>query len=396
MANKKMICPNLIINKIKWKQIINSWKNSRLPHALLFHGPQGVGKEGHAIELSALLNCNNIIKNRACGFCPSCKKVKSFQHENIKVIIPLPRGKISSKNDSVVKAFKNEKSLQEYFDLLRKKITEPYSYINIKGANTILINSIREIKNNISMSLEKNSWKVILIFQAEKLCTPNPDSAHSLLKVLEEPPKQTIFILVSSKQNIIINTIQSRCQNIYFPAISKNILMDYLLKENQTPEKASIIANISLGNMSLCHSLINDYDAVLNNLSTFLEACFSRNPSNWNNFIDLSARLKMKDIHLLEQIFNSAIIFFRDLLYYSTTNLNKNIIYKNYNEKINIICNKYPNGDWHKCIEHIENTYDYILRNGYLPLMVINLFIDIQKSLKNKYHKTIDLSEWVS
>jgi len=104
----------------------------------------------------------------------------------------------------------------------------------------------------------------------------------------------------------------------------------------------------------------------------------------------------MKDIHLLEQIFNSAIIFFRDLLYYSTTNLNKNIIYKNYNEKINIICNKYPNGDWHKCIEHIENTYDYILRNGYLPLMVINLFIDIQKSLKNKYHKTLDLSEWLS
>ena len=390
-----MIYSKLILHNTNWKKLLNSFKNNRLAHAMLFHGPEGSGKEGHALEFAGLINCNNNDNNEACGKCSSCKKIKSFQHENINIILPLPRKNIKNNRDSISKVFDGP-LLKEYIEMINAKQKDPYYKIQISGANTILINSIREIKNNISMSLEKNSWKVILIFQAEKLCTPNPDSAHSLLKVLEEPPKQTIFILVSSKPNIIINTIQSRCQNIYFPAISKNILMDYLLKENQTPEKASIIANISLGNMSLCHSLINDYDAVLNNLSTFLEACFSRNPSNWNNFIDLSARLKMKDIHLLEQIFNSAIIFFRDLLYYSTTNLNKNIIYKNYNEKINIICNKYPNGDWHKCIEHIENTYDYILRNGYLPLMVINLFIDIQKSLKNKYHKTIDLSEWVS
>ena len=96
-----MIYSDLVLNNKNWNYFINSKKIGKFPHALLFHGPQGVGKEGHAIELSALLNCNNIIKNRACGFCPSCKKVKSFQHENIKVIIPLPRGKISSKNDSV-------------------------------------------------------------------------------------------------------------------------------------------------------------------------------------------------------------------------------------------------------------------------------------------------------
>jgi len=390
-----MIYSDLILNAKNWGQIICSWENNRLPHALLFHGPAGIGKEAHAIELAALLNCTNIQDKRACGNCSSCKKIISFQHECVKLILPLPRGKIASSNDSYMKAFKNEKALQEYLDMLKEKGSNPYAHLNVPGSNTILINSIREMKKNISMSMEKKQWKIILIFQAEKLCVPSPAAAHALLKILEEPPDQTIMILVSSKSDLIIDTIHSRCQKIYFPAISNTIIQSQLENMEQDPATASIITRISSGNISLSRQLIDSYPEIMKKLYIFLNSCFSRDPSIWEENIDNSARLKNKDFSNLEQLFHFAILFFRDMLYYQNTNSIEDIAYKNQIEKIEKLCQSYPDADWHACIEHIENAQNYILRNGYLPLMIINLIIDIQGSIQGEYHEPFQLSDWV-
>ena len=94
MVSIEMIYPELIINSKNWQHLYHAWKSERMPHALLFHGPQGTGKEGHAMELTAMLNCTG--KNASpCGYCPSCKNTKSFQNGSVKLILPLPRGKIS-------------------------------------------------------------------------------------------------------------------------------------------------------------------------------------------------------------------------------------------------------------------------------------------------------------
>ena len=115
-----MINSNLLVNNKNWQRLVRSWNSGKLPHALLFHGPEGVGKEGHALELAALLNCIAATENGSCGSCPSCKKTKSFQNGNVKLILPLPRGKIKSSDDSSEKAF-SESSLKEYLELLKQK-----------------------------------------------------------------------------------------------------------------------------------------------------------------------------------------------------------------------------------------------------------------------------------
>ena len=201
-----MINPNLLINKKNWNQLINPWKNGKLPHALLFHGPEGSGKEGHALELTALLNCTTLSGDEPCGSCQSCKQTKSFQHGSVKLILPIPRGKIKSSDDPVTKAF-SDSVLNEYLNMLKEKESDPYYSIRIPGANTILINSIREMKHDVSLSTVNDQWRVILIFQAEKLCIPSPEAAHALLKVLEEPPDKTLFILITSRINLIVPTI---------------------------------------------------------------------------------------------------------------------------------------------------------------------------------------------
>ena len=89
LAHSLMISPDLLINNKNWKRLSRSWNSGTLPHALLFHGPEGTGKEGHALELAALLNCSDISNDNPCGNCPSCKKTKSFQHGNVKINIDL-------------------------------------------------------------------------------------------------------------------------------------------------------------------------------------------------------------------------------------------------------------------------------------------------------------------
>ena len=389
-----MIYSDLIINKKNWDQLVRAQQFNKLSHAFLFHGPAGCGKEGHALELAAFLNCSNRANYESCGICPSCKKTKTFQNQNIKFIIPLPRGNIKTRSDSVDKAFSGA-TLKEYLEQLKNKEKDPYYSINLKSANTILINSIRDIKHDLSLSTINNEWRIILIFQAEKLCIPSPESAHSLLKILEEPPEKTIFILVSSQSDAILDTIKSRCQNLYYPPISQSILENRLIESGADSIEAAVVSRISYGNIKLSRELLDNSTDLIKMMFLLLNACFSSNSLIWNKCIDNLSRLKIKNINQLKHLFNMAIIFIRDILYYSKTLSDKEIIFKNEKQKIEKIIKLYPNADWYSCIYHFEDSLNYIFRNGYLPLQIICMIFDIQKSLRGEFNETFKLSDWI-
>ena len=391
-----MIFSQLILNKKIWEHFYNAFDNGRLPHALLLHGSQGVGKEAHAMELAALLNCNNLQNKGPCGNCSSCNKTKSFKHENVKLVLPFPRGGISSSKDSPLKAFKNEKAFQDYLDLLKEKSDDPYLQMRVPNANTILINSIRDLKQDVLKSTINNGWKVVMIFQAEKLCVPSPAAAHALLKILEEPPDQTIMILVSSNPNMILDTIRSRCQHFHFPPIPNQIIQSRLEEKGQASDQAAIISRISNGNITLSRELALNYEDLMKKVYVLLNSCFSKDPSIWEKCIEILSTLKRKDIYLLEQLFYLTILFFRDLHYYASTGVVDDIIYKNHVDKIKKLCQSNPNGDWQTCIQHIENTRNYILRNGNMSLMTINMIIDMQMSIQGKFNDTFKLSDWIA
>jgi DNA polymerase-3 subunit delta' len=388
-----MIYSNLLINNKNWNHLGRTWFEEKMPHALLFHGPEGSGKEGHALELAALIQCNSKKSNESCGQCISCKKTKALNHNNIKLIIPLPRGKIQARTDSIDKAF-SESALQEYWTLLKKKKEDPYFSIKLKGANTILINSVRSLKQELSLNSINDAWKVILIFEAEKLCIPNTESANSILKILEEPPENTLFILVSSHPGSILDTIHSRCQNIYFPSICNEELTKYLIELGNDPIQSNLMARISNGNVKLSKKLILDTKNIMEKLFVILNACFTNDPIIWNKCIDIMSRQKKSNIKEMEHLFICLMLFFRDLLYYSKTKSTNKIIFKNKIEKIEYLSQLYLNAKWDICIEHIENTQNYIIRNGHLPLQITNMLINIKKSLNGKDSKVFQLSDW--
>ena len=179
-----MIYSDLILNKYTFDKLISFHNKDHLPNAFIFHGNEGVGKEAHALEFFAFINCEKNNRRYACGQCKSCNKVKKIQHELLNIIVPLPKTKSLSKNDDPLNAL-STKEQTELINQFSEKGKNPYYKIALDKANTIIINSIKNINNISSLSIPEGQIKLHLIFEAEKMCYPKQESANALLKMLE-------------------------------------------------------------------------------------------------------------------------------------------------------------------------------------------------------------------
>jgi len=382
-----MIYKDLLINKHIFDNLLKYKATNKLPNAFIFHGQDGSGKEGHAIEFFAALNCqgNNI---EACGSCKSCIKTKKLQHENLEIIFPLPRTKALSKNDSPLKGLTDNqiKLIEENFSI---KGLNPYHDINFDSANTILINSIREIKKTIHLSLSKNTYKVYLILQSEKLCQPNTESANALLKILEEPPNNVLFILITTDISMLIETLISRCSIIYFPKINLKEIDSYL--ENKNIKKSETLAKLSGGNIKNAITLANCYEDRINLLKNFISLITS--PEK-NDFETVTSFLKTKkeSIEFLKLIN----LFIKDLLIFQKNNKNNNFNFIDLKSYLNDINLKNTNANWSDCIILINNAQNYILKNGLIDLIFITLIIEIRKVLSLKFYNVNFIEEYLN
>tara|TARA_Y100001970_G_C14110391_1_gene790541 strand:- start:504 stop:1307 length:804 start_codon:yes stop_codon:yes gene_type:complete len=139
----------------------------------------------------------------------------------------------------------------------KQKMLNPYYKISFQKKSTILINSIRDIKKNIYLN-ESQYYNVYLIFEADKLCYPRNEAGNALLKILEEPPEKTIFILVTSKKEKILDTIQSRCCDFYFKKINSKKIENYLANNNYDNQNSKLLIELSENNLTLITNLIEE------------------------------------------------------------------------------------------------------------------------------------------
>ena len=380
-----MIYNNLILNSSVYKKLVSFYKMDRLPNAFIFYGDKGIGKEAHAIEFFGLLNCENNFESKSCGLCSSCKKIKILQHEFLEIITPLPKGKIT-KNGSSLDAL-TDKQRNELMVHLKEKGKSPYHKIELEKANTILINSIKEIKKSINLSIPDSKTKLYLILDAEKLCFPNQEAANSLLKILEEPNENHLFILVTSNINKIIDTIVSRCIPIYFNKIKEDKLKSYILESSDIDnDKAKIISKICLGDMKYAQELVNTYDDRINSIQQLIIYLKDDKPSKWNE------SFKKMNKNIILEILNLLSIFFKDLKV-----LQKNgdtIHLTDCSELYNTFSTTFSNINCESAIKLIGNCQNYIQSNGHQNLMMMSLFLELKSILRNEKKLMFDINEW--
>ena len=382
-----MIYKNLIKNNNTLNELLLFYKKNKLPNAFIFHGNDGVGKEAHAIEFFGLLNCSNSKVDNACGNCNSCKKIKILQHELLHIITPLPKSKSLSKNEHPLKAL-NEKQKSNLIDLYKSKGKDPYFKIKLEGANRIILNSIKEIKKTISLSIPQKKIRVFLILNAEKLCFPNQESANALLKILEEPKENNLFILVTSEINKIIPTIKSRCTKIYFNNLKSKQIENCLINLNIS--NAKIISKIADGNIYYALKIKDSITLIISSIEKMLSAITSFDIDKWNN----EFQNKNKD----EIIDNLKVLnlFFRDLKLVKENNDFNFIIFNKFESYYLKLLKKFKKINLSHIIKNIENTQNYINMNGYAKLMISGLFIEITKDFKNKHYSQFKIESWVS
>src|SRR5437867_5776382 len=191
------------------------FQSGRIGHAYLFYGMDGVGKDAASIEFAKIINCTNTPDGEPCGECSNCKNISAFREDHFHFICALPTGK-SEQTDSSPLEYLSVSDYENYIEQIKFKTADPYHRICIPGANNIRINSIRNLINQIYLTVPGHGGKftkVFLISEADKM---KQEAANALLKVLEEPPKNSIIIMTTSKPYLLPQTITGRCQKIYF------------------------------------------------------------------------------------------------------------------------------------------------------------------------------------
>ena len=249
-------------------------------------------------------------------------------------------------------------------------------------------NSIDEgIKKSINLSIPDSKTKLYLILDAEKLCFPNQEAANSLLKILEEPNENHLFILVTSNINKIIDTITSRCIPIYFNNIEENKLKDYIIESSTIDnDKAKIISRICMGNMRYAQELINTYEDRINLIQELIIYLKDNKPSKWND------AFKKMNRNITLEILNLLIIFFKDLkvLQKNDDTIHLTDCYKLYNSFLTT----FSNINCEASIKLISNCQNYIQRNGYQNLMMMSLFLELKNILRKEKNLMFNINEW--
>lgn len=225
------------------KRLIRSVHENRVSHAQLFLGGEGSGKLALAVAYAQYICCSDKKEDDSCGVCPSCVKFEKLIHPDLHFLLPFA----ANKDNPLCDAF-----LPEWRTLFMDKegyigLAEWYASIEM-GQKQGFINTdaCNEAIRILSFMPYESEYKIMLIWMIEKLYHA---AAPKLLKILEEPPDKTLFLLVSEKYEQVIPTILSRTQLIKVPALKdKDIVQSLVARYELTPKRAIEIARLAGGN----------------------------------------------------------------------------------------------------------------------------------------------------
>ena len=235
---------NDIIGQEEVKQhLIRLLKENKLPHAIMFCGPKGAGKLPLALAYAQMLLCQNPNEEGACGTCSDCQMSSLWTHPDLHFSFPIYKGKSSDKpvSDDFVQEWRDQIMSTPYFDI--------EDWLEDIGAEnqqiTIYVQESDNLQRKLALKSSQGGRKVVIIWLPERM---NEQTGNKLLKLIEEPPVGTHFLLVSQEPDLVLGTIQSRVQRINVPALPEEVISQ-ALQERHSMQKddAALLAHIAQG-----------------------------------------------------------------------------------------------------------------------------------------------------
>jgi len=238
-----MFFKDIIGQKEIKQQLIQSVKDGYIPHARLLSGPEGVGKIALALAYARYLSCTNRKEDDACGVCPSCVKYNKLSHPDLHFVFPIIKNDKKKKEvcDDYLTEWRTFVGQNPYFNL--------NLWLNYIGAENsqglIYAKESDEIIRKLNLKAYESAYKIMIVWLPEKM---HEACSNKLLKMIEEPPLYTVFLLVSENPDGVIGTIQSRTQRLPVSLILPEDMNNALLSKVPNDLERSNLVHLANGN----------------------------------------------------------------------------------------------------------------------------------------------------
>ena len=308
------------------RRLIRTVREGRVSHAQLFAGPEGSRKLALALAYAQFLNCkdrqygDDTNPGDACGTCPSCVKYQKLIHPDLHFIYPVASTK-EVKNPLSRDFLKTWRStlLDNQF---RVSLFDWYEAIGIEKKQGIInADDCSEILRTLSYKSFESEFKVMIIWMVERLFHA---AAPKILKILEEPPDKTLFILITENPDQIISTILSRCQLVKVPRLKDEDVRAQLQEDfPEAKEKIPNVVPLAEGNYNKAYKLFMD-DAeesfLVENFIRWMRLCYMNEIQSTLEFVSEISRIG-RERQKLFLSYSSRIIRSGMLLHYEVPQL---------------------------------------------------------------------------
>lgn len=258
------------------KRKLTAMADSRkIPHALLLHGPAGIGKMAMARAFVQYIGCSNRQNGDSCGKCPACLQTAKLNNPDVHYIYPVTKKR--NANRPLSTDFAEE--WQEFITDFPYMPSEDWPRA-IDAGNTqpmIYVTESDEILRVASLSAFGEGYKFFIVWQPEKM---NPAAANKLLKILEEPFEDTVFIFVSNDPSEILPTVRSRLQSVEFPPMPDDEIIKFFVGKGKSVEEAHTLKTLAGGDMNLAAMLADtggEYREFMDCFISVMRASYARN-----------------------------------------------------------------------------------------------------------------------
>ncbi|HEY6192514.1 MAG TPA: DNA polymerase III subunit [Bacteroidota bacterium] len=364
-----------IIGQERAKTILAGMLGSgRVAHAYLFSGPDGAGQDPVAIEFARALLCERG-GNEACGECRSCAKTRELRHPNLALVFALPAGRNEKEGDGPLSKL-SDAEIGMVREQQRLKAENPYHTISVPRSNAIKINSVREIRKGASLAGFEPGRKVFIILEAEDL---SENSANALLKTLEEPPGETVLLLTTSAQDLLLPTLVSRCQQIRLAPLTVGQIAEALERRAGIPrEDALVIARLSNGSYGRALDRIHsDLPERRKEAIDYLRAALLPSREEIGRSIDgITHRYQKQEMEeflvLLED-------WLRDAMVLKEGSAPEGPPEER--ESLRKFVGRYKAMDVASALAAVDRAVSLVGKNVYIPLVLLNLALELRESI---------------
>mgnify|MGYP003710314943 CR=1 FL=1 len=374
------------LNYIK-SHLIKSVDHGRIPHAQLFVGPEGSGTLAMAIAYAQYVLCQNTDGENNTGNAACNLKFEQFSHPDLHFAFPV------TTTDQVKKHPVSSHFLPEWRTLLKEQpygnLYDWYKRLGVDNKQgQIGVDEALDIIKALSLKSYEGGYKIMLIWMADKM---NTAAANKLLKLIEEPPNKTIFLLIAEDEEQIINTIRSRCQILHFPPLAEEDIKNGLVKQYSISEKDALaIARQSDGNYNkACDLVYQDSEEIQFEtwFITWIRSAFKAkgNKTAIHDLISWSEEIAKTGRETQKLFLNYCINFFRQalLLNYNASSL----VYFDIKTKNFDLAKFAPfvhNNNILDISEALQDAIYHIERNGNSKIILTDLSIKLPRLLHAK------------